>query len=137
MTALKAANIIMAIDISQTASFDVQIRFCYNVIRLFQLSGSTVTIITYGSSATVLAKVKLVASEAELKTLLSGITVSAEDSVNCGQALKLAKSSTANQLKKGIKSVMFVVARSRSQDDVYKSVEQLKGAQISMCGVGR
>ena len=95
------------------------------------------TIITYGSSATVLAKVKLVASEAELKTLLSGITVSAEDSVNCGQALKLAKSSTANQLKKGIKSVMFVVARSRSQDDVYKSVEQLKGAQISMCGVGR
>eukprot|EP00794_Sanderia_malayensis_P016668 gene16668-18360_t len=134
--ALKAANIIMAIDISQKASFEIQLRFCYNTLRLFQLSGSTVTIITYGSSASLVAKAKTVGAEAELKSLLTGISAKAEETVNCGKALKLVTSSVYSQLNKKLKTVMFVVARSRSEDDVYKAVEQLKGAQINMCGVG-
>ncbi len=127
----------MAIDISQTASFDIQIRFCYNTLRLFTLSGSTVSIIRYGTAATLVAKAKKVADDNELKTMLTGIKAKAEEKVNCGKALKMATSGVYKALDKKLKTVMFVVARTRSEDDVYKAVEQLKGAQITMCGVGK
>ena len=133
---LKASNIIMLIDTSQVANFQAQLRFCYNVLRLFQLSGSTVSVISYGSSPTVVLTVKAGASEGELKTMLAGIKAKAETTVNCGQALQTARTSFFAKLKKNLRSLMFVVARSNSADDVYKAVEQLKGAQLIISAVG-
>lgn len=133
---LNAANVIMAIDISQGASFDAQIRFCYNTLRLFQ-AGSTFSILTYGSSATVVTTAQAISTEGQLKKILSGIKANPEKTVNCGQALKTARSSFFAKLKRNMRSVMFVVSRTKSEDDVYKAVEQLKGAQLTICGVGK
>ena len=134
---LNAANVIMAIDTSQTLNFEAQIRFCYNVLRLFKLAGSSFSILTYGSSATAVATAKTVSTEAQLKAVFVGIKAKAEKTVNCGQALKTARTSFFAKLKRNMKSVMFVVSRQRSNDDVYKAVEQLKGAQLTMCAVGK
>ena len=134
---IKPANVIMLIDISQEVNFEAQIRFCFNVLRLFQLSGSSFSVITYGSSANVIAAAKTISSEGDLKAMLAAIKAKQEKTVNCGQALKMARTSFFAKLKKNMKTSMFVVSRMKSADDVYKAVEQLKGAQLTICGAGK
>lgn len=134
---LNAANVIMAIDISKKVSFDAQIRFCYNTLSLFKFAGTTFSVITYGSSPNIVATAKTVSNEGQLKAMLAGIKAKPEKTVNCGQALKTARSSFFAKLKRNMRSAMFVVSRTKSTDDVYKAVEQLKGAQLSISAVGK
>ena len=133
---LNAANVMMLIDISKTSNFEAQIRFCYNLLTLFKLTGSKFSIMTYGSSATVVATAKTVSSEAEIKAILVGIKAKAEETVNCGQALKTARTSFFAKLVQSMRSVMLLVSRTKSEDDVYKAVEQLKGAQLIISAIG-
>ena len=134
---LNAANVLMLIDTSKASHFAAQIRFCYNVLRLFKLTGSKFSIMTYGSSPAVVTTAQTVGNEAELKAILVGIKAKAEKTVNCGHALKTARTSFFAKLQQSMRSVMFVVSRTKSEDDVYKSVEQLKGAQLMISTTGK
>ena len=134
---LNAANVIMLIDISKASNFAAQIRYCYNALALFKFPGSRFSIMTYGSSTTVVTTAKTVSTEAELKAIFVGIKAKAERTVNCGAALKTARTSFFAKLKQSMRSVMFVVSRTKSEDDVYKAVEQLKGAQLTISATGK
>ena len=51
---MKSGELVFAVDISKSENMDILARFIYNVIMLFKMSNTAVTIVTYGETPKIL-----------------------------------------------------------------------------------
>ncbi|XP_065674605.1 uncharacterized protein LOC100200905 isoform X5 [Hydra vulgaris] len=139
--ALKDANVVILIDVSTSDDLGIMRRFLFNIIKLFQESVSTFTVVGYSQSPNLVFGTRKFNSDVQIRRSLEKLESSSVKNQNCNIGSALAYLKDVVYKKILLLTTMnrifgVLVSRSSSSDNILEYADSIKGAGITMVTIG-
>ncbi|XP_047146738.1 uncharacterized protein LOC100200905 isoform X2 [Hydra vulgaris] len=139
--ALEGANVVILVDVSISEDLGIMRRFLFNIIKLFQESVSTFTVVGYSQSPNLVFGTRKFNSDVQIRRSLEKLESSFVKNQNCNIGSSLAYLKDVVYKKIMLLTTMnrifgVLVSRSSSSDNILEYADSIKGAGITMVAIG-